>query len=163
MVSSSPTQYHESGRVNIVAKQTKESVVKGAASTDGPPDMAKLQADLEAATKMADTATEKAHQRGLAAKVARDKFDVKRREQAAEDNRKSRLDRTIPVVIQRAKNRSCRLHGGATLESLQQIKVNREELRRLQGLRKSGHIQLIVGEIKDGKVKDYRKPGPKGE
>ena len=144
-----------------MAKQKKPVETEAAAtappSTDAPENMVRLQADLDNANKRVAKSIEASLKRGEEAAAARAKFEAGLREKAAAENRKNRQARIIPVIVQRAKNRDVRLHGGKVLKSLRWIKVNREELRRLQGLRKSGHIQLIVGEIKQGKVQDKAK------
>lgn len=57
------------------------------------------------------------------------------------------VDRKVPVIVQRRRDRPVQLFGGVLVPCRTPVMVNQKELRRLEGMRSAGAIQLIVGEL----------------
>lgn len=117
-------------------------------------------AGLDAAARAADREERKTHatlaERRKAAAEARAKLDARLEEERRIRARKDTTEQVVPVVVQTRKERPVRLPEGV-IPCRVPVKVTRRGLRRLEGMRRQGKIQLIVGEIdKPGKVLDPR-------
>lgn len=139
------------------AKATAPKTESKAPQAKAPLELKRHEADVEVANKKA----REAHEALLAAQAeAAEKrlaLETKRAEEVNKRQANERHKRTIPVVVQRRKNRPVRIRAGVTIPSGVQVLVSPSELRRLQGKRRNHEIDLIVGEIKKGKIQDGEK------
>ena len=78
---------------------------------------------------------------------ARQKFEAEQRRLADDKVQRAESERTIPVIVQTRKDRDVRLSTYAAIPSRKPVMVNRRELRQLEGMRRQGTVQLIVGKL----------------
>jgi len=151
-----------------VAKKDKstETEAKATAPTEGkievpsaeaPPVVTKIEEDLKTSNREIKRKMEEIHALQEQAAKAREKFMAEREERLRKEAAQTRKERTIPVVVQRLKGRPTKIRiadSTIVIESNTQVLVTREELRRLEGLRRGHVLDLVVGEIKKGAVKE---------
>lgn len=125
-----------------------------ALATAAPPELTKIQADLTIESEKIEQERAKLDARALKATEARKEFEAKLQAKQAAEQVTERHSRSIPVIVQTRKNKPVRLRGDKTIPCCTTVTVSLDELRRLQGYRKRGKIQLIVGKVESGSVKE---------